>query len=184
MSALILKAHVKEGIEMARNYKLGQPIIDVIEQHHGTSLIKYFYQKAKNMGEIVNEEDYRYPGPKPQTRESALVMLADSVEAAAKSVPDLDAIRLRGLVQKIINSIFKDGQLSECDLTLRDLDKIARAFIKVLDGIYHQRPEYFEPAVKQADSQKKQNDGKTENGTTDKEEDSDDNDSDLKRLGL
>lgn len=184
ISALILKAHVKEGIEMARNYKLGQPILDVIEQHHGTSLIKYFYQKAKNTGEIVNEEDYRYPGPKPQTRESALVMLADSVEAAAKSVPDLDATRLRGLVQKIINSIFKDGQLSECDLTLRDLDKIARAFIKVLDGIYHQRPEYFEPAVKQADMQKKQNDGKTENGTSDKEEDSDDNDSDLKRLGL
>ncbi|MGC8928293.1 MAG: HD family phosphohydrolase [Myxococcota bacterium] len=184
MSALILKAHVKDGIDMARNYRLGQPILDVIEQHHGTSLIKYFYQKAKNMGEAVNEGDFRYLGPKPQTRESALVMLADSVEAAAKSVPDLDATRLRGLVQKIINSIFKDGQLSECDLTLRDLDKIARAFIKVLDGIYHQRPEYFEPAVKLSDTQRKQGDEKAENGTSDKEEDPDDNDSDLKRLGL
>lgn len=184
MSALILKAHVKDGIEMGRLYKLGQPILDVIEQHHGTSLIKYFYQKAKNLGESINEEDFRYPGPKPQTRESALVMLADSVEAAAKSVPDLDATRLRGLVQKIINNIFKDGQLSECDLTLRDLDKIARAFIKVLDGIYHQRPEYFEPAIKQSDSQKKTNEERTTNGESDREDDSEDNDSDLKRLGL
>jgi putative nucleotidyltransferase with HDIG domain len=184
MSALILKAHVKDGVEMARAYRLGQQIVDVIQQHHGTSLIKYFYQKAKNLQESVNEEDFRYPGPKPQTRESALVMLADAVEAAAKSVPDLDAIRLRGLVQKIINSIFKDGQLSECDLTLKDLDKIARAFIRVLDGIYHQRPEYFEPAVKQADSQKRQQDEKSGNNETDREEDTEDNDSDLKRLGL
>ncbi|MCX7945309.1 MAG: HDIG domain-containing protein [Deltaproteobacteria bacterium] len=183
MSALILKSHVKDGIDMARNYKLGSPIIDVIEQHHGTSLIKYFYQKAKKLGDSVNEEDFRYPGPKPQTRESALVMLADSVEAAAKSVPDLDATRLRGLVQKIINNIFKDGQLSECDLTLRDLDKIARAFIKVLDGIYHQRPEYFEPAIKQSESQRKSNDERM-NGEQDKEDDSEDNDVDLKRLGL
>jgi len=184
MSALILKSHVKDGVDMARSYRLGQPIVDVIQQHHGTSLIKYFYQKAKNLQESVNEEDFRYSGPKPQTRESALVMLADAVEAAAKSVPDLDAVRLRGLVQKIINSIFKDGQLSECDLTLKDLDKIARAFIRVLDGIYHQRPEYFEPAVKQADSQKRQQDEKSQNNETDREEDSEDNDSDLKRLGL
>ncbi len=184
MSALILKAHVKDGLEMARNYRLGQPILEVIQQHHGTSLIKYFYQKAKNQGENIEEEDFRYPGPKPQTRESALVMLADSVEAAAKSVPDLDAIRLRGLVQKIINNIFKDGQLSECDLTLRDLDKIARAFIKVMDGIYHQRPEYFEPAVKQSDGVKKQQEEKSGNGEQNKEEDPEDNDSDLKRLGL
>ncbi len=184
MSALILKSHVKDGIEMGRNYKLGQPILDVIEQHHGTSLIKYFYQKAKNMGENINEDDFRYPGPKPQTRESALVMLADAVEAAAKSVPDLDAVRLRGLVQKIINNIFKDGQLSECDLTLRDLDKIARSFIKVLDGIYHQRPEYFEPAVKQSEPPKRHGEEGTQNSESDKEEDPDDNDSDLKRLGL
>lgn len=184
MSALILKAHVKEGIEMGRAFRLGQPILDVIEQHHGTSLIKYFYQKAKNLGENVEEEDFRYPGPKPQTRESALVMLADAVEAAAKSVPDLDSIRLRGLVQKIINNIFKDGQLSECDLTLRDLDKIARAFIRVLDGIYHQRPEYFEPAVKQTGTQKKQQEEKSENGEPNREEDTEGNDGDLKRLGL
>ena len=201
MSALVIKTHVKDGIEIAKSHRLGQPILDIIAQHHGTSLIKYFYQKARAAAaadEVVEEQDYRYPGPKPQTREAALVMLADAVEAAAKSVPDLDTVRLRGLVQKIINNFFRDEQLSECDLTLKDLHKIAAAFIRVLEGIYHSRPEYQEPAVKVSDDKgkadgnggslfKEPHPHKTgparSHGPAPADDDADD-DEDFKRLGL
>jgi putative nucleotidyltransferase with HDIG domain len=194
MSALIIKAHVKDGVEIAKAHRLGQPIIDVITQHHGTSIIKYFYQKAKTLaapGDTVDEHIYRYPGPKPQTREAALVMLADAVEAAARSVPNLDAVRLRGLVQKIINNFFRDQQLSECDLTLKDLHRIAAAFIMVLEGIYHGRPEYQESAVKGPDEKSKtgQN-GQARDGSAktqppvEQEGDRGEDDEDFKRLGL
>ncbi|MBN2498992.1 MAG: HDIG domain-containing protein [Deltaproteobacteria bacterium] len=151
LSAAVLKAHVKDGAELARQSRLGEPIIDAIVQHHGTSLIKFFYQRAKDQAEeseTVNEEEFRYPGPKPRSREVALVMLADSVEAAAKSISDPSPARLRGLVQNIINRIFADGQLNDCDLTLKDLNEIARAFNRVLAGIYHYRPDYPESATK------------------------------------
>ncbi|NMB75408.1 MAG: HDIG domain-containing protein [Myxococcales bacterium] len=152
LSAMVLKAHVKDGAELARTSKLGQPIVDAILQHHGTSLIKYFYQKAKEQEDAqnpVDEREFRYLGPKPRTREVALVMLADAVEAAAKSIEDPSPSRLQGLVQNLINRIFVDGQLEECDLTLRDLHEIARAFNRVLVGIYHSRPDYPEPATKE-----------------------------------
>ncbi|MBI5525376.1 MAG: HDIG domain-containing protein [Deltaproteobacteria bacterium] len=202
MSALVIKSHVKDGIEIAKNHRLGQPILDIVAQHHGTALIKYFFQKARaqaGAGEIIEELDYRYPGPKPQTREAALVMLADAVEAAAKSVPDLDQVRLRGLVQKIINNFFRDQQLSECDLTLKDLHKIAAAFIRVLEGIYHQRPEYHEPAVKVSDEKtgKGHENGEARDGAAPKakppahppgavpdEGDEGEYDEDFRRLGL
>ncbi len=150
MSALIVVNHVKEGVEMARRYRLGQEIIDVIQQHHGTSLIRYFYQKAKalerpHMHE-VDEKDFRYPGPKPQTREAGLVMLADAIEAAGKTIPDPTPAKIRGMTQKIVNRIFTDGQLDECELTLKDLHSITNSFNRVLQGIYHQRIDYPEPA--------------------------------------
>jgi membrane-associated HD superfamily phosphohydrolase len=142
-------AHVKDGIKLAKEYKLPQRIIDMIPQHHGTNLISYFYNKAKEQEDPavqqVHEEDYRYPGPKPQTREAAIVMLADKVEAASRVLMEPTSQRINGLVQRITSNIFMDGQLDECDLTLRDLQKISDAFGRTLIAIYHHRVEY--PAV-------------------------------------
>jgi putative nucleotidyltransferase with HDIG domain len=152
MSALILIAHVKEGVELARQNRLGQSIIDIIRQAHGTSLITFFYQKARTLAGpdgVVDERDYRYPGPKPQTREAGLVMLADCVEAASRTLTDPTPARIQGLVQKIINNIFTDGQLDECELTLKNLHEIAKSFNRILAGIYHQRIDYPEPAGKE-----------------------------------
>ncbi|MDY0268722.1 HD family phosphohydrolase [Trichloromonas sp.] len=155
MSALILMSHVKDAVEMARENKLGAPIIDIIRQHHGTALMKFFYDKAKSKEEpgmpAVDERDYRYPGPKPQTREAALIMLADAVEAASRTLSDPTPARIQGMVQKIINNIFIDGQLDECELTLKDLHRIARSFNRILAGIFHHRIDYPEPAYKERD---------------------------------
>ncbi|MDT8440410.1 MAG: HDIG domain-containing protein [Desulfuromonadales bacterium] len=153
MSALILMAHVKDGIEMAREHRLGQQQIDIIRQHHGTSLMKFFYDRAKSKADPgmpqVDERDYRYPGPKPQTREAALIMLADAIEAASRTLTDPTPARVQGMVQKIINNIFIDGQLDECELTLKDLHNIAKSFNRVLAGIYHHRVDYPEPVSKE-----------------------------------
>jgi len=149
MSALILTSHVKEGVELARERKLGAPIIDIIQQHHGTALIKFFYERAKTQADPgmaqIDERDYRYHGPKPQTREAALIMLADAVEAASRTLSDPTSARIQGMVKKLINNIFIDGQLEECDLTLKDMHLIARSFNRVLGGIFHNRIDYPEP---------------------------------------
>lgn len=149
MSALIITNHTKDGIEFAKKYKLNSAIVDFIGQHHGTSLIYYFYQKAlekiKTEKQLV-EEEFRYPGPKPQTKEVAIVLLADSVEASSRMLSDPTPARIRGLVQKIINNKFIDGQLDECDLTLKDLNKISESFVRVLTGVFHTRLDY--PEVK------------------------------------
>ncbi|MFQ5901231.1 MAG: HD family phosphohydrolase [Thermodesulfobacteriota bacterium] len=163
MSALILISHVKEGIELAREYKLGKEIMDIIGQHHGNSLITFFYNKAKEQEDPdvheVKEEDFRYPGSKPQTKEAGLVMLADAVEAACKTIPNPTPAKLKGAVQKIINNIFTDGQLDECELTLRDLNEIAKSFTRVLNGIFHQRIDYPEPVYKNKEMEKGSNEG-------------------------
>jgi hypothetical protein len=144
LSTLILTSHVKDGVELAREHRLPQGIIDIIEQHHGSGLVSYFYHKAleSDRTETVTEEEFRYEGPKPQTKEAALVMLADSVEAAVRSLQNRTAGRVEGLVRKIIKDKLNDGQLDECDLTLKDLDIIATAFVRVLTGIFHSRIEY------------------------------------------
>ena len=146
MSSLILIAHIKDGVEIAKQNKLGHDIIETIRQSHGTSLISYFYDKAKQLkGENgVNIDDFRYPGPKPQTREAGLVMLADAVEAASRTLSNPTPARILGLVQNLINKIFSDGQLDNCELTLKDLHNIAKSFNKILNGIYHHRIEYPE----------------------------------------
>ncbi|SDM63192.1 metal dependent phosphohydrolase [Geoalkalibacter ferrihydriticus] len=155
MSALILMAHVKDGVEVARESKLGQPLVDIIRQHHGTALIKFFYDKAKSKEDPgvqqVDERDYRYPGPRPQTREAALIMLADAVEAASRTLTEPTPARIQGMVQKIINNIFIDGQLDECELTLKDMHNIAKSFNRILAGIFHHRVDYPEPAYKERD---------------------------------
>jgi len=146
MSKLILVSHVKEGAELAASYKLSPRIIDIIKQHHGTSLMRFFYQKAKDNEdpelECVNTEDYRYPGPKPQTKEAGVVMLADAVEAASRSLADPTPSRIRTLIQTIVNNIFKDGQLDECALTLKDLHMITQSFSRTLQSIFHSRIDY------------------------------------------
>jgi putative nucleotidyltransferase with HDIG domain len=162
LSALILISHVKDGVELAKSYGLGREIADIIAQHHGTNVIKYFYQKALDRSEKgqrseVNIENFRYPGPKPQTKEAGLVLLADAVEAAGKTLVDPTPSRVKGMVQKIINTIFSDGQLDECELTLKDLHNIARNFNQVLAGMFHQRIEYPEPVDKGGPGRRKGN---------------------------
>jgi len=158
MSALVLIAHVKDGTEMAHESRLGKALNDIIREHHGTSLMKFFYDRAKNKAdpgvEQIDERDYRYPGPKPQTREAALIMLADAVEAASRTLTDPTPARVQGMVQKIINNIFIDGQLDECELTLKDMHNIAKSFNLVLGGIFHYRVDYPEPVSKERVSEK------------------------------
>jgi len=146
MSSLVLIAHVKEGTELAREHRLNEPILQFIQQHHGTSLMPYFYQKAleQDPTHTVKEDNFRYPGPKPQSREAAICMLADGVEAASRTLVNPTHGRIKGLVEKIINNKFVDSQLDECDLTLKDLHKIADSFTRVLGGYLHSRVEYPE----------------------------------------
>jgi hypothetical protein len=164
MSSLILVAHVKEGVELAKQYNLGREIAGAISQHHGTSLIRYFYERAKQQkGEgNVNIDDYRYPGPRPQTIEAGLVMLADVVESASKTLENPTPVRIQGLVQNLMNKIFLDGQLNDCELTLKDLNNIAKSFNSILNGIYHHRIEYSEMQVA--------GNGKGKDGSPDKQQ--------------
>lgn len=160
MSAMIIREHVKKGQELGRKFKLPQPIIDAMSEHHGSSTIWYFFNKARSQAEdpdSVLESDYKYDGAKPQTKETALVMLGDVVEAATRSVADPTPLRLSGVVKNILNKYFAEGQLSECDLTLRDLDLIAKSFMDVLLGIYHARIEYGVSSIK--DGKRKPNGG-------------------------
>lgn len=151
MSSLVITNHVKDGVELARKYKLNQTIIDFIEQHHGSSLIYYFFQRAlekTESEEMPKEEGFRYPGPKPQTKETAVVLLADSVEAASRSLSEPTPARIKGLVRKIINNKFIDNQLDQCELTLKNLEIIADTFSRILMGIFHSRVEYEESREK------------------------------------
>ncbi len=204
MSKRILIAHVKEGIDIAKNNKLGQAIIDTIRQHHGTNIISFFYEKAKQLEEekskrikkrkskllkienVINIDDFRYPGPKPQNRIAGLVMLADIVEAASRTLENPTPSKLQGVVQNMINKVFSDGQLDECELTLKDLNNIAKSFNNILSGIYHHRIEYAETTGAM--------NGKDKNGNSDKQpakkaQDPQDKNTEngsghLKRLGL
>ncbi len=144
MSALVISSHVKDGVELAKKHKLPRVIQDVIKQHHGTSTVSFFYEKALELDphKQVQEKDFRYPGPSPQTREIAIIMLADSVEAASRSIASSSPKLLRELVKKIIRDKFLASQLDECNLTQRDLHEIVEGFMPVLQGIFHTRIEY------------------------------------------
>lgn len=145
LSALIITSHVKDGLELAKDFKVPRIIRDVIEQHHGDSLVKYFYITAKNSSdnpESINEEDFRYPGPIPYSKEAGIVMLADSIEASVRSINEPTSEKIEVMVDSIFKDKLAEGQLDNCDLTLKDLDKIKKAFLKSLSGIYHQRIEY------------------------------------------
>jgi len=154
MSALIIASHVKDGLDLAREYKLPKRIADFIPQHQGTKLISFFYNKAVEQAQLagttVDEKDYRYPGPRPQTREAGIILLSDGVEASVRAIPEKTPAKIQAMVQKIINKNFTEAQLDECDMTLKDLHVIAETFIRVLVGIYHQRIEYPEVEEKRA----------------------------------
>jgi hypothetical protein len=144
MSALVISSHVKDGIELARKHKLPMIIQDAITQHHGTSTVSFFYEKAREQDphNQVQERDFRYPGPRPQSRENAIIMLADSIEAASRSLASSSPKLLRELVKKIIYKKFASSQLDECTLTFQDLHRIIDGFMPVLEGIFHTRIEY------------------------------------------
>ncbi|MCD5401152.1 HDIG domain-containing protein [candidate division NPL-UPA2 bacterium] len=175
MSSLILISHVKEGVELARKNRLPEVIIDIVRQHHGTTLASFFYQQAVEGDEhrTVSKDTFRYPGPKPQTRETAIVMLADSVEAASRTLSDPTPGRIKNLVKKIINNKFTDYQLDESNLALRDLHRISEAFTRMLIGMFHTRVEYpgEEPGERRRESgedkkRTKKNKGRSKNNQT------------------
>lgn len=138
----IIIAHATDGARELRKHKLPKEIVDIAEQHHGTSLLKYFYYKAKEKNPDVLEKDFRYPGPKPQTREAAIISLADSVEAAVRSMANPTQEEIRSLVNKIVQDKLQDNQFNECDLTLKELKIVTEGFCETLNGIFHSRIEY------------------------------------------
>ena len=145
MSALVIAAHVKEGVELGREQGLPKVVVDFIGSHHGTGLIEYFYRKAEEAAEdpsSVEEADFRYPGPRPRTNEEAIVMLADSVEAASRSLDKPTPKRLESLIDGITAARIADGQLDECPLTFADITRVKEAFHALLCGIYHFRVRY------------------------------------------
>ena len=153
MSTLVIIAHVKDGVEIARTHRLPQRIVDLIEQHHGTTLVEFFYRRAAKQQEEQNgedtnspldEADFRYPGPKPQTPEAAVMMLADTVESASRALREPAPARIENLVREISKKKFDDGQFDECDITIQQLNTIQESLIKSLNAMYHARVKYPE----------------------------------------
>jgi putative nucleotidyltransferase with HDIG domain len=151
VSILIIISHVKDGVELARQYKLPTNLIPLIQQHHGTTLVEFFYHRAccNQQGE-VSETEYRYPGPKPRSREAAVLMLADAAESACRAMQGATATRIEHLVHDLVMKRFLDGQFDECDLTMRDLSRIEQSLVRGLLGIYHGRIAYPSPEESRA----------------------------------
>jgi hypothetical protein len=150
MSALVVKSHIPEGLELARRERLPRAVQNAIPEHHGTMVMAFFYVKAQELDPNVRREDYCYPGPKPRSRETAILMLADGVEGASRALAEPTPSRIRGLVTRIIDERVQEGQLDQCGLTLQDLAKIREAFIPVLTAIFHVRAPYPEDPRKRA----------------------------------
>ena len=142
LSALVILAHTKDGFEMAKKYKVPREIRDIMLEHHGTTFLAYFYNKAKSLDENVREDDFRYSGPKPKTKESAIIMLADSIEAAVRSIEHKTYNNIEEMIRKIIFNKLEDGQLKDADLTFKDIETIIKVFTKTIIGIHHVRIKY------------------------------------------
>ena len=146
MSSLILASHVKDGLAIAREIKLLPRVRDLIPEHHGTRVMTYFYRKAKeaesNQGKKIDESDFRYPGPKPQSKEAAILMLSDQIEAASRTLEDPSPGQIRGMIRRLVQGTIEDGQFDECDITMKELDQVAETFGRVLSGMYHHRVQY------------------------------------------
>jgi hypothetical protein len=161
MSSLVIISHVKKGCELAREYKLGDVITDIIRQHHGTRLVGYFYDKAQKDKDpsvrAIPEGEFRYPGPKPQTKEAGLILLGDVIEASSRVLKNPTPSRIKNLVDDRINQVLLEGELDECELTFFDLSKIAESFTRTLNGIFHQRIDYPQPTGKESNGRKEKN---------------------------
>lgn len=146
ISTKLIISHVKDGIELAKKYNMPQEIVDFIPMHHGTTLVSYFYNKAKFIAktEEISEYIYRYPGPKPQTKETGIVMLADAIEASTRAIEEPTPQKIESRIDDVIKARFMEGELDECELTLKDLTKIKQSFLKILIGIHHHRIQYPE----------------------------------------
>jgi HD domain protein len=142
LSASVIKSHVKKGVEKAHQLHLPQAVIDIIAEHHGNSVISYFYNEAKEKDPSLQPEDFQYPGIPPKTKESAVVMLADTVEAACHTLENPTSSRLDKFISMLINQKVEHGQLDNCDLTFSDISKIKEAFVTLLTGYYHNRIKY------------------------------------------
>jgi membrane-associated HD superfamily phosphohydrolase len=150
MSTLVVKSHITDGLDMARKERLPRAVRNAIPEHHGTMVMAFFYVKAQELDPNVRREDYCYPGPKPRSRETAILMLADGVEGASRALAEPTPSRIRGLVTRIIDERVQEGQLDQCGLTLQELAKIREAFIPVLTAIFHVRAPYPEDPRKRA----------------------------------
>lgn len=151
LSTMIIKSHVKDGIELAKKHNLPKVIQDIISEHHGKTLVKYFYYTMKNIAQDpdeIKEEDYRYEGPIPSTKEAGIVMLADSIEASVRSIKDPNKDKINEMVNNIMDDKLSSGQLNNCNLTLKDIEKIRVCFLNTLNGIYHHRVEYPKEKIK------------------------------------
>jgi hypothetical protein len=159
MSCLIIASHVKDGLELAKEARLPPDICDLIPQHHGTRIMTYFYRKAldsaNGKNQEIDERDFRYPGPKPQTKEAAILMMADSIEAASRTLNDPSPAQVEGMIDRLADAILADKQLDECDITLREIGLVKESFFKILSGLYHRRLDYpgydFKTAEEKAD---------------------------------
>ncbi|CAM3160366.1 HDIG domain-containing metalloprotein [Streptobacillus felis] len=142
LSALIITSHTKDGYILGKQYNLPEEILEIILSHHGTTLVQYFYYKALENKEAVIESDFRYEGPKPTSKESGIIMLADTIEAAVRASLDKSSENIEKIVRYLIKSKFEDGQLSECDMTMEEIEKVTKAFLNIIRGIYHERIQY------------------------------------------
>jgi membrane-associated HD superfamily phosphohydrolase len=160
MSQLIIAGHVKDGIEMAKEYGLPAVLRQFIETHHGTTLIEYFYNEAKKKQDdkqpVPSESEFRYAGPKPKTKEAAIVMLSDAVEGAARSLAEVTPTRIETIVHNMAMKRLQDGQFDECELTLRELSQIEASISKTLAAHYHGRIAYPKPADESEENQESQ----------------------------
>jgi cyclic-di-AMP phosphodiesterase PgpH len=147
VSAGIVAAHVKDGLALADRYRLPLRIREMVPGHHGTSVVKYFFQIAQQRGQAPDERSFRYPGPRPQSKEAGIVMLADGTEASVRSLSEKNPETIRAMVDRIIDERVSDGQLDECDLTFRDVERIKDAFCELLLGVYHERIPYPEDRI-------------------------------------
>lgn len=147
VSAGIVAAHIKDGLALADRYKLPERIREMIPGHHGTSVVRYFFQIAQQRGQAPDERSFRYPGPRPHSKEAGIVMLADGTEASVRSLSEKNPETIRGMVDRIIDERVADGQLDECDLTFRDVERIKDAFCELLLGVYHERIPYPEDRI-------------------------------------
>ncbi|MBO7385747.1 MAG: HDIG domain-containing protein, partial [Clostridia bacterium] len=142
VSTAIITAHPKDGVQLLKEKRIPEEIRNIVLTHHGNSPVIYFYNKSLTENGEANVDDFRYPGPRPSTREEAIVMLADTVEAAARSIPNADKEKIRELIEKLVSQKIDDGQLDDCDISLRDISRIVSAFVTVLSGAFHDRIEY------------------------------------------